>query len=219
MMRRDLLQTLAEWLSCGDRQIGEVRVSPLPTGGWELRHYDDVGRTDLENFARAEDARHLANSDAVGNFRPLKTAPNLRRGWRLALPDLAALRHALGYLYPAMLGVLRDHESGALSPVPLRATFGRQSGMYAITRKLTDEEAQTMIAGFCTSRGGCLKTILWRIAPDVPITSLPPEKFDPSVNQTGSAEPALPLLCHEACNLLVAKAREVVKGRRMPNDE
>jgi hypothetical protein len=35
---------------------------------------------------------------------------------------------------------------------------------------------------------------------------LPAEKFRPNDGPN-----VLPLLCHEACNLLVAKAREVVK--------
>jgi hypothetical protein len=45
----------------------------------------------------------------------------------------------------------------------------------------------------------------------VTIESLPPTKFDPELDQLGSGRAALPLLCHEACNLLVAKLREVVK--------
>jgi hypothetical protein len=78
--------------------------------------------------------------------------------------------------------------------------------MYAITRKITDDQAQAMIGGFCRSETGCLKKILWEIAPGLPVTSLPPEKFE-----TAGAVDELPLLCHESCNLLVAKAREVVK--------
>lgn len=213
MTRRDLTHTLAAWLAEGARLIGEVRLAPRGDGGWELRQHEDTGREDLETFTHAEDGRQLAAYDDAGEFRPLKTAPTLRRGWRLVLPDLAALRHALEYFYPAMLGMLRDHQAGALAPVPLRDTLGRQTGMYAITRKLTDEQAQGTIASVCTSRGGCLKTILWRLSPDVPIISLPEEKFDPAVNQTGAPGRALPMLCHEACNLLVAKAREVVKGQ------
>ncbi|MEI9894479.1 MAG: hypothetical protein WDN28_11490 [Chthoniobacter sp.] len=83
--------------------------------------------------------------------------------------------------------------------------------MYAITKKITDAQAQTLIGGFCRSDGGCLKRILWPIAPGIPITSLPAEKFQPS-----APRPELPLLCHEACNLLVAKAREVVKKGEVP---
>jgi hypothetical protein len=53
-----------------------------------------------------------------------------------------------------------------------------------------------------------LKKILWPLTPNDPVTSLPKEKFDPG----SVARDELPLLCHEACNLLVAKAREVVKA-------
>ena len=48
----------------------------------------------------------------------------------------------------------------------------------------------------------------------MPVTSLPSEKFDVAVNQMGTNEPCIPLLCAEACNLLVARAREVVKQRQ-----
>jgi sirohydrochlorin cobaltochelatase len=211
---RNLTARLAAWIgACPSRQIGQILIRRLPSG-FDLRHHEDDGRTDLETFSAPEEARFLALFDGAGAYRPLKTAPNLRRGWRLALGDPGALRIALDFLYPAMLGVLLDWERGLLPPVSLRATLGRQSGMYAITRKLTDEEAQAMIGGFCASRGGCLKTILWRIAPDVPITSLPPEKFASGASAAPCAP--LPMLCHEACNLLVAKAREVVKGKTRP---
>jgi hypothetical protein len=93
----------------------------------------------------------------------------------------------------------------------LRDTLARQTGMYAVTKKITDAQAQMMIGGFCRTDGGCLKRILWDVAPGVPVTSLPAEKF-----QMRGAADTLPLLCHEACNLLVAKAREVVKKSEVP---
>ena len=46
----------------------------------------------------------------------------------------------------------------------------------------------------------------------IPSTRLPPEKFDPTHDQTGRSENTAPLLCQEACNLLVAECRKVVKG-------
>jgi hypothetical protein len=57
-----------------------------------------------------------------------------------------------------------------------------------------------------------LKHILWPLAPGVPVSSLPAEKFSPDATPG-----TLPLLCHEACNLLVAKAREVVKKADQPS--
>ncbi len=210
-MKRNLLQKLSAWI--GEKEefrIGEIRICRTKNG-FELSHYKDETHRDLTNAADPAAARHLALYDDAGDYRPLKTAPNLRHGWKLTLRDLAELRIALDYFYPAMLGIFHDWESGTISPVCLRDTLSRQSGMYAVTRKISDEQADQMIGDFCKSEGGCLKTILWQIAPETAVTSLPAEKF--RVKLPSAAEPVLPMLCHEACNLLVARAREVVKGK------
>jgi sirohydrochlorin cobaltochelatase len=209
-MMSTLTQALAEWIAGGGREIGEIHIAPV-AGGFVLHHREDGASGGLTQYDEVEAARELAHFDAEGEFRPLKTAPNLRRGWRLQLANVAQLRTALDYFYPAMLGVWLSQRRGCLAAVPLRGTLARQTGMYAITRKITDDQAQTMIAGFCRTDGGCLKRILWPIAPEVPITALPAEKF-----QREAPADTLPLLCHEACNLLVAKAREVVKKSEAP---
>ncbi len=188
-------RALADWLVRGGDSIGQIVIAHV-RDGWELRHAEDAGRTGLTLHATAEAARHLANLDAAGNFRPLKTAPTLVRGWRLVLPDAAAVRRALDYFYPAMTGVWLSHTRGELAPVVLRETLGRQTGMYRVTQMLTDGEARALIDSFCA---GCLKQRLWEIAGPNPARPLFPKN-------------SLPLLCHEACNLLVAKARESVKG-------
>ena len=202
---RDLTAQLASWLSNGGREVGEVAIGRAEVG-FELCHREDVARADLRLSCGANAAREIANYDDAGNFRPLKTAPNLRRGWKLCVGDLGELRRALDYFYPAMLGVWCSHTRGELAPVPLRTTLGRQTGMYRVTQKLTDDQAQELIGGFCRTDGGCLKHILWPIAPELPIRTLPAEKL-----RAPAAFSALPLLCHEACNLLVAQARTVVK--------
>lgn len=201
----DLTSQLAAWVEGGGCEIGEVAITRAD-GGFELCHRDDRERGDLRGAMNAEAARELANYDDAGNFRPLKTAPNLRHGWKLRVTDFGALRRALDYFYPAMLGVWASHARGELVPVPLRETLGRQTGMYRVTQKLTSDQAQELIAGFCRSEGGCLKHILWPIAAGEPIRTLPAEKLC-----APAAGAALPLLCHEACNLLVAQARTVVK--------
>lgn len=189
-MSRDLTQILENWLAAGGTRIGQIALRRVREG-IELRHIEDAGREDLEGYTRLEDARVLANLDADGVFRPLKTAPNLVCGWRLVLADAAALRLALDYFYPAMLGVWHSQTRGELAVVPLRETLGRQTGMYRVTQKITDEQARVLIDSFCA---GCLKCRLW------------------DGEQPRAAEGEMPLLCQEACNLLVAKAREVVKG-------
>ena len=190
-MTRDLTQALADWLAAGGARIGQVALRRVPEG-IELRHIDDAGRGDLETLTRPEEVRALVNFDAAGAFRPLKTAPDLQRGWRMLVPDAAALRLVLDYLYPAMSGVWLSHTRGGLTPVAFRETLARQSGMYRVTQKITDDEARALIDRVCA---GCLKCRLW----------------DAQTPRVAANE--LPLLCHEACNLLVARAREIVKGR------
>jgi sirohydrochlorin cobaltochelatase len=203
---RDTTLELEHWLHAGGKTIGQISLAKTEAG-WELRHTDDAERGDLTVFSKWEDARGIANFDDAGTFRPLKTAPTLRHGWRLVLPDVASLRLALDYFYPAMLGVWLAHSRGELVPVELHDTLGRQTGMYRITQKLTHEQAQRLIAKQCRSDSGCLKTILWQISRGVAVPLLPPEKFRTDALPAG----ALPLLCHEGCNFLVAAARKMVK--------
>src|SRR5438270_13825617 len=175
----------------------------------------------LQRFRCPEDAIEIAKYDDVGNYRPLKTAPNLRHGWRLELETLEDLRHALDYFYPGRLAVFAAWKSDKLKTTPLRETLDRQSGMYRVAARISDSQINDLVADFCRSNGGCLRTILWKRdrGGAIASTKLPKEKFDPACDQTtasnlpGSATPAtattatitaatIPLLCQEACNLL-----------------
>ncbi len=206
--------------------IGQILTWGGADGGHELRHRDDAGHPadGLEAHADPEDAAALALYDDAGAYRPLKTAPNLRHGWRLLVPDEESLRLALELFYPARFGAWRAYLAGRLAVTPLRETLGRQTGMYRVTGKITDEQADALVGRFCRSDGGCLRTILWRrdAAGAAPSMRLPAEKFDLAFDQTtGKKAPPdlVPLLCQEACNLLVAEARAVVKGERAAVEE
>ena len=189
-MNRSLTQTLAGWLAEGRTRIGQIAICET-ADGWELRHVDDLARDNLAQHQGAGAARHLANLDDAGEYRPLKTAPNLRHGWRLVLRDVGEVRRALDYFYPAMTAVWLSHTLGELRPVAFRETLGRQTGMYRVTQKITDEQARAMVDSFCA---GCLKCRVWD-----------------GQTVTDDAR-SIPLLCQEMCNLLVAEARKVVKG-------
>lgn len=206
-MGRDLTAEMERWLREGSPEIGQIRIEELPDG-FLLTHVEDAGCPDLERFEGPVSARDLARDDAEGRFRPLKSAPNLRRGWVLRVADAEEVRLAIDYFYPAALGLNRSRLRGALKPVDLRGTLERQTGMYAVTRHITDEDADALVGRCCNSEGGCLRKILWRIEQGRPVRSLPAEKFDPST------EEGIPLLCNEVCNLLVAEARKVVKARK-----
>lgn len=203
-LNRDIREAFAGWLDRGGTRIGQVVVR----GRYELLHADDLGREGLEVFDGPAAARAIARDDAGGQFRPLKTAPDLRRGWLLRLADLDEVLLALDALYPAMVGIWAAHRRGDLVPVPLRETLSRQTGMYRAAANIGDAEADALVGATCRCDSQCLKRILWPIAPGRPITSLPAQDLDPEGGE------GLPLLCHEACNLLVAAARQTVKGSR-----
>ncbi|HEY7002356.1 MAG TPA: DR2241 family protein [Candidatus Udaeobacter sp.] len=211
--------------------FGQVLIRK--TGGdFVLCHRDDDLRDDLEMFRNAEAAIKLARYDDDGKYRPLKTVPNLRHGWRMTLLTSDELRHALDYFYPSRLAIFVAWQRGRLRTTSLRETLNRQSGMYRVAAKISDTQVEDLVADFCRSNGGCLRTILWKCDRPGAIasTKLPTEKFDPAWDQVqalgtvprssalAKATPdkaipaAVPLLCQEPCNLLVAACRQVVKG-------
>jgi hypothetical protein len=210
--------------------LGQILI--LKTNdGFALSHREDEARKDLQTSRNAEEAIEIAKYDDAGNYRPLKTAPNLRHGWRLTLETLQELQRALDYFCPGRLAVFAAWKTGQLRTTNLRDTLDRQSGMYRVAAKISDEQIDDVVADFCRSDDGCLRTILWKRDQlgTVSSTKLPNEKFDPAFDQTkalgrpGSSALAeatadktiaatIPLLCQEACNLLVAECRKVVKG-------
>jgi sirohydrochlorin cobaltochelatase len=218
--------------------FGQILVRKTNARGFSLSHREEETSDQLRIFCSAEDAIEIAKYDDIGNYRPLKTAPSLRHGWRLELGTLEDVGRALDYFYPGRLAVFAAWKSGKLDTTPLRETLDRQSGMYRVAAKISDAQINDLVADFCRSNGGCLRTILWKRDADgaVASTRLSKEKFDPAFDQTrlcsrrpasdahashppslsygveGSEAATVPLLCQEACNLLVAECRKMVKG-------
>lgn len=211
-MKRNLTQILESWIAEGFLFIGQIKITPQLNGGFELRHIDDLGRDDLEFFASPHDARKLSFFDDANLYRPLKTAPTLRHGWRMVLKDAGGVRTALDHFYPAMTALWSSHLEGSLRPVPLRETLNRQTGMYAASKRLQDAEGQMLVGSACASKN-CLKRILWEFAPGEPLTELPTEDLSSEARTEEGGGKGIPLLCHEACNILVAACRETVKAR------
>lgn len=214
-MGLEIEQALELWCASGRRCIGQILVEKCADDSFALCHREDSGRHDLRVSRRADDAAGIVKFDDAGNYRPLKTAPNLRHGWRLELPNVCALRHALDLFYPGRLAMLFAFERQELRTTPLRQTLERQSGLYRVAAKISDAQIDDLVGTFCRSDGGCLRTILWKsdASGTIASTKLSPEKFDAAYDQTGRGESCMPLLCQEACNLLVNECRRIVTGR------
>jgi sirohydrochlorin cobaltochelatase len=204
----------------------QLLVRKTAIGGFIVSNRDDALLGQLQTFRNDEDAIEIAKYDDAGHYRPLKTAPNMRHGWRLDLTTVEELRRALDYFYPGRLAVFAAWKSGNLQTTSLRDTLQRQSGMYRVAAKISDARIDDVVADFCRSNGGCLRTILWKrdARGTIASTKLPTGKFDPACDQASALNPprstptaTVPLLCQEACNLLVAECRKMVKGESASN--
>ncbi len=234
---RDLIAEILNGLGV-PFSFGQILVQKGDDSAFVLLHCNDASLDRLQTYRETKDAIEIAKYDDAGNYRPLKTAPNLRRGWRLELATVEELRRALDYFYPGRLAVFAAWKSGYLKTTALRETLDRQSGMYRVAAKISDPQINDLVADFCRSDSGCLRTILWSRDQNgvIASTKLATEKFDPAWDQaaarptqvgtsrcdvrtaqravpTSHSLPAtVPLLCQEACNLLVDECRKVVKG-------
>lgn len=132
--------------------------------GFELRHHDDRDlSTEALELMEVDELRGLVQMTEKGVFRPLKSAPTLRRGWRVLASNSNSLEAALNHLYP---GALADWYAASLADPPVthyREFTARQTGMYRITATLNDVQAAVVIKGCCDSKF-CLKQRLWTVA-------------------------------------------------------
>jgi len=196
--RNPLTEFLSELIELGYRRVGQVLISKNASG-FSLRHELDESAQDLQAYHSPDDATQIARWDDAGEYRPLKTAPNLRRGWELRLESMEALRLALDLLYPAALANWRAVLRGEKIAPPVRETLNRQTGMYRITGLLNRDEASQIMATLC--RPSCLRQILW------------PIEAGDTASDPVQPEGRIPLFCTNICSLFMGKAREAVKSR------
>jgi hypothetical protein len=219
-------QLLKECLRSGPINLGELVVREVEPGRFVIRHWkDDESQQKLAIETSSIAVLEIVRYDEQGKYRALKGAPNLRTGWELRLESLPEIRQAIDYFYPGAFSTWLGFNRGEITPVDLRQTLTRQTGMYRVTQRLADFQAEELAGRFCHSHSGCLRTILWTIDGKAPEKYLPRSKFDPQQDQLGEcrqestengragARPyrSIPFLCVEACNLFVAEARKIVK--------
>ncbi len=214
-----LAAALADWTKNGSAVIGEVRIVATSSGGYRIHHTLDNPDTDpLEIHHHPLAARAIAADDADGNYRPLKSAPTLRRGWLIHLASLDDTLAALAFLYPGALGLAVAYQNGDIEATPLRETLDRQTGMYRIAAKIEDTDAEEVVAATCNP-SNCLKVILWELRRHHGKPKrLPTAKIEPNPLDDRWQCPRIPLVCREACTFVISNARKVVKqGRPSPN--
>ena len=160
-------------------------------GGFELWHVDDRDTKDLKIVT---DFREVSQVTHTGAFRPLKSAPNLRRGWRAELRDADELWLALNYLYPGVIADWFVVQSGRAQPTNYREFTARQTGMYRITTMLSDARAAEATQA-CCDRKFCLKQRLWTV---------------PGLGADDAATKST-IPCLEPCAIMLEFARKVMR--------
>ncbi len=139
------------------------------------------------------DVRKVATFTAVGQFRPLRIAPNLARGWRLICSGSLELWRALQEFYPGSVPDWFASQNGA-EPTNYREFTARQSGMYRITQLLDDVQAANVARAACHARF-CLKQRLWTV----------------SGLEADSAAAKSEIPCLEPCAVLLELARKATR--------
>ncbi|HBY93901.1 MAG TPA: hypothetical protein DEP84_08000 [Chloroflexi bacterium] len=181
----------------GVAEFGQIAIRRSPPG-FELTHHEDAPDANLATHTGLTYAEELARLTDAGEYRPLKSAPTLRHGWRLCPLDGPGLCRAVNGFYPASIVFWHQVREGTLAIVPWHETAARQTGMFRAARQLTAQQAQD-VAWACCDRSVCLKRLLWDLDAQTPL----------ELDRGQGA-----LVCREACSLFVSMARTVVTSER-----
>jgi hypothetical protein len=187
-------EAFAAWVAeaAEGRIFGQVLIRQT-SPGYSLRHEDDADVADLELHEDPRSAREISRLTEAGEHRPLKSSPNLRRGWEIRVQDPKGLAVAMNYLYPAGTVHWYLHREGELEITSYRESAARQSGIYKRIRHLSEGGVQNA-ARACCEDAVCLKKTLWDVDERTPL-------------EMDRGEGEIP--CPEPCSVFVSFARRV----------
>jgi len=147
-------------------------------------------------------AREIAKLTEEGEYRPLKSSPNLRRGWEIRVPGTGELAVAMNYLYPAGIVHWYLHREDRLEITNFRENAARQSGIYKRIQRLSDGGVRKA-AWACCEDAVCLKQTLWDVDGKTPLEM-----------ERGEGE----IPCPEPCSVFISFARRVRLFEREERD-
>jgi hypothetical protein len=213
LARQELIGWVREASPHG-REFLQAHLRALDDDQFSVRHVDDraVPGAALETIRDPFRARVVAQTTDEGAHRPLKTAPDLRRGWLFEPLDARGLWTVLDYLYPAAVAHWHAGREGSLRVTQWSETAGRQSGIYSAVRLLSSEAVRDAAAA-CCGDAVCLRRVAWGLSADEPA----PLRSDPAGEGelTGPESKGI-VPCPEACSIFISFARVVLGVERSP---
>lgn len=167
-----------------------VRCDRTGRRAYELRHESDAERAadELRPIDPVE-LTEIARSDANGEYRPLRGAPTLQRGWRLAA-DADAIVRAIDDVYPASVANWDRARTDELEPIHFSEMAKRQTGHLEALTEATPDSVSEAVREHCQD---CLKRRCWGFE----------EAGDLDPGPTGDDR----LVCPEACAVVQSAVR------------
>jgi len=187
------------------RDWGQLRLTVAHdesgTRQYEIRHEDDAEtpEADLTDHEDPLEARDLVRHDERGRYRPLKTAPTLRTGWRFVDLSASGFLDAVDFVYPATVANWYREREGDLDVNHWHETVERQTGIYGVVRtwdRQDGHEHVNWVAEACCADSQCLKRREWEYDEDT----------DLDVDGGDGAFP-----CREPCSMVISAARRWTK--------
>ena len=206
--------TLLAWVDEGGpsgRRFLQAHLARVAPGVYRLRHAADAAEpaASLTRHSDPFEARAIAQVTASCEHRPLKTAPDLRRGWSFEALDGRGLWIALDYLYPACAAHWFAATRGSLRVTHWKETAGRQSGIYSAVGLLGEPAVRDTVRA-CCGDSVCLRRVAW----GMDATDPAPLPTDPEETPAPSALGDAVVPCPEACSMFISLARKVLSVER-----
>lgn len=141
------------------RTLGELAIA-VEGARFEVRHRCDRGipASRLDELATASDVRNRTQFDADGQYRPLRSARTLPRGWVIRDLGLDGLLRAVRAVYPASIDHWHRARNGTLEPTPFAAVVDRQTGRYRDLDGLGADPLRRTVEATC---GNCVRSPTW----------------------------------------------------------
>jgi len=162
----------------------------------------DMPHAQLMELQSPEEAHELARTTSDGKYRPLNSAPTLRRGWIIRNLNAQGLGLFVNLMLPGVISRHAAFKKGALRIRSFQQVAARQSGLYSDICRMSDDQVRSLARECCGQ--GCVQTPMWPIR----------DGSSEFVIQKTMSGRSLMIPCPEICSFAMATGCEALRGRK-----